>query len=101
MSNDDKGLDALIKAGVDVNYTRKNKYTVLMAAASRGNIKCLELLLKAGADVNSEKILAAESDHNRCVEILLNQGADVNKQDSNARTALMLAANWGGYDIVD
>ena len=50
MNGDQVTLSALIKAGADVN--RKNIYdwTALKAALVSSNIKCVKLLVQAGAD---------------------------------------------------
>ena len=49
---DDTKLDMLIKAGADVNWSGTYVDTPLILAAHRGFIKCVKLLLEAGADVN-------------------------------------------------
>ena len=49
----DKSLDLLIKAGADVNSADNDSYTALTAAADSRSLKCVQLLLKAGAHGNT------------------------------------------------
>ena len=69
--------------------------TPLIMASSYGLPKSIDLLLKAGADVNKGKdengqstlIMASFCCHYKCVDMLLNAGADVSAttdDDSNA-----------------
>ena len=59
--------------------------TPLMAAVVLNDVKCVNILLKAGADVNkvdfySDTALmwAPRTGHTKCLEILIKSGADVN-----------------------
>ena len=86
------------------SLTDKQKLTSLVAAAELGHIRCIEKLLKAGADVNavdgngySALIQATENNFNDIVSILLQAGADVNMVDNYGDTALIHAAE-NGYD---
>ena len=47
----------LLQSGADVNKTGDKKYTVLMAAAEAGNEEGMEVLINAGADVNTTVVL--------------------------------------------
>ena len=67
-------------------------------------INCVELLIDAGADVNTNNIKtaliwAAERGRDKCVKILIEAGADINIQNKNGETALMSAAH-KGYDKI-
>ena len=80
-----KCLQALLKAGVDVNVADGSTFTALMKAAKKGYIIGVKSLIQAGADVNRRNkedetalVLAASIGQDRCVELLLNAGADVN-----------------------
>ena len=67
-----------------------------MKAAIKGNDKFVELLIDAGADVNSVNdsgstalMLAAQNSHPLCVIALIKAGADVNMVDNEGNTALI------------
>ena len=49
IKNDDRDLEALIKAGWNVNVQDKDGLTLLMESASKGDIEACRLLLKHGA----------------------------------------------------
>jgi ankyrin repeat domain-containing protein 50 len=75
-------------------------------AACYGHADVLNVLLKAGADINkawgdfwAHLHAAAWNGHRECVEILINSGADVNMKDGT-RTAVDLAMWRGHEDIV-
>ena len=79
--NDLNTADFLVKSGAGVDFKATNELTPLMQAESR---ECLDLLLKAGADVNfinesggSAVSFAARSRHS-LIKPLLEAGADVN-----------------------
>ena len=70
-------------ARADVDNYNDNGYTALMAAARGDHVKCVKLLLQAGADVNLytndnsfTAIQCAKSEE--CLELLIQAGADVN-----------------------
>ena len=74
--------------------------TPLLRAADNGHLKCMELLIKAGAAVNTPQnveygetslMKAAKEGHVKCVELLLKSGADVNlwTTDKKRRKALL------------
>jgi hypothetical protein len=72
-------IEALIKAGGDVNK-RKGGEPALSLAAEWGNIKTLRLLLSKGANaesVNKACWKAAYSRHHEVLRILVDHGADV------------------------
>ena len=48
----DRYVELLIKAGTNVNTSRKDGITALNRATFCGNDKCIPLLIKAGANVN-------------------------------------------------
>lgn len=74
--------------------------SALHAAASRGRLDALKLLLAHGADVNavegwgaSPLIAAAKSGCTECVTSLLKAGANPDHRDMNGRTALDYSAS--------
>ena len=48
-------MEFLIKEGVDVNYQTIAGNTAMIRAAECGHLACLQILLKAGADVNKAR----------------------------------------------
>ncbi len=102
-------VDALLKAGADVQV--KNRYGVspLSEAATMGSGALIERLLKAGADPNTvatpqgETVLlvASRAGNVEAVKALLAHGADPNiKEDYRDQTALMWAAAEGHAEVV-
>ena len=72
---EDKDLQYLLKSGADVNTRDKHGCTPLVYADRYGHIKCIDLLLQAGADV----------------AVLW---------DFYPKTPLMLALSWNGGNLV-
>lgn len=80
----------------------------LMGAASDGDKKLVQELLKDGADVNvrdwdelTALIPASSSGQLEIVKLLLKEGADVNAADKDGITALMEASIMGHTKVVD
>jgi uncharacterized protein len=91
----------LIQAGANVRVTtREGEITPLFMACTNGSAAMVELLVKAGADVNGVKangttplMTAAASGSADAVKVLLDHGANVNaKETVHGQTALMFAA---------
>jgi ankyrin repeat protein len=80
----------------------------LLLAASDGVITEVNTALNDGADVNAKSnedisalTLATLNDHTDIVKLLLDKGADVNgKYTENGVTALIVASDFGFFDIV-
>ncbi len=100
--NDDLELaKMLVAAGANVRATtRLGAISPLFMACTNGNAAMIDLLVKAGADVNSAKangttalMLAASSGNVAAVETLIKSGAKVDvKESAHGQTALMFAA---------
>ncbi len=78
-------MDAMIKAGADVNTFDSLLGTPIVAAADSGNHKAVELLVSKGANVNATDndgqtalMKAARSGNGDTVRLLISKGADVN-----------------------
>ena len=75
-----------------MNQARVNQTALMCAASSQFFTKTLEILLKAGADVNirndegKDALLFAAN--YMCLDMLLEAGADVNITDNDGNTAL-------------
>ena len=100
-----KELSAALEAGVSANTVDHKKYSLLMHAASYGNLSTLELLLQHGADVRyvdplrgrtalGAALYRAEAS---CVERLLRAGAD---PDAGRPSARELAKEWNVSDLL-
>ena len=65
-----------------------NLAAALMKAAGNRHAKCLDLLMKAGADVNmptcTALMLSSYNGHYRCLDRLIKAGANVNKVDEKS-----------------
>jgi len=79
--------------------------TVLAIAARKGNLRIVQLLLDAGATIDSPDdtsfplTLAAAGGHQKIVEVLINGGAEINKADRVGQTAFGAAAANGHFDL--
>ena len=74
----------LIEAGADVNLFGPNSDCPISQALSQSCDKNLDLLLKAGANLNDEKAnlqLIARFTNSRCVKLLLKNGLLINKEN--------------------
>ena len=98
---DEKVLTEVIKKGAVVNIVDGFGRTPLDRAAHSTTYRknCVELLLRAGADVNfrgpngrTPLINAASVGDSRYLQRLLDAGADVNAEDDLGTTALMVSA---------
>jgi len=96
-------VDALLKAGANVNASNHNGMTALEASTwgdtGRGDVRIAKRLLASGANVNTKNHLGrtalmevAGSGNFEFVVLLLENGADVNATTSGGGTALHEAA---------
>uniref|UniRef100_A0A6Q2Z252 Uncharacterized protein n=1 Tax=Esox lucius TaxID=8010 RepID=A0A6Q2Z252_ESOLU len=89
----------VLSAGFDINMPDNFGRTCLHAAASGGNIECLNLLLSSGADLNQRDKLgrtplhyAAANGRYQCTVTLVSAGAEVNEPDAAGCTPLHYSA---------
>jgi ankyrin repeat protein len=88
----------LIKKNIKMDQLNKQ----FLEEVKNGKIESVELLLKAGADVNFGNSLytASKSGHVDIVRLLLNNKADINTINEIGETALMEASRCGNTDVV-
>jgi ankyrin repeat protein len=102
-SNDLAALKTLAATGANQRGDRDT--TPLMFAAAYGSVQAVDLLLKAGADVNAKNALGYTPLMWSVTEpakatLLIEHGADVNAKSRTGRTALIIAAMQNGSDSV-
>lgn len=102
-----KTIKLLINTGFNINDISKRS-TPFMEACMNGNIDLVEMLLKAGADINktnasgcSALMWACGAGNLKTVELLLASGADVNITDKYGNTALVWACDEGYREIAE
>lgn len=101
----------LIELGVQVNARVRGEDTALMSACEIGHREIVDLLLQAGADVNTKSTLSDEGDrgetplmaaaqhgYREIIENLLQKGASVSTTTRRGRTALTYALLRGDID---
>ena len=86
----------------------KNGQTAAMHAARWGHAKCLELCVRAGADMRqadtggrTAAMHAAEEGYAECLKLCVRAGADMPQADTDGWTAVRLAACWGNADCLE
>uniref|UniRef100_A0A674D7N3 Ankyrin repeat domain 52 n=1 Tax=Salmo trutta TaxID=8032 RepID=A0A674D7N3_SALTR len=89
----------VLSAGFDINTPDSLGRTCLHAAASGGNVECLNLLLSSGADLSKKDKLgkaplhyAAANGSYQCTVALVSAGAEVNELDQKGCSPLHYAA---------
>ncbi len=93
-------MAALLKGGADPNAASGADVAPLEIAAQEGDIKAVELLVKAGAKIDflssetkrTALTAAAQKNHPEVIELLLAHKANVNQKQQEGETALMAAA---------
>nr|XP_024215236.1 ankyrin-3-like isoform X2 [Halyomorpha halys] len=91
----------------NVNETNKEGLTALQIAAERGYTDIMNILIKAGADINAVDnnnntalhYCATGGSANAC-SLLLSEGCDVKAQNADQATALHIAVWKGNFEIV-
>ena len=100
MSSGASKIKALLIAGADVNTRFEEGITPLMSASVDGDVATVEVLLKAGADIELQQdyegmtalMKAALWKKEKVAAKLISAGAQINKATRHGWTALMYAA---------
>ena len=103
-----KCIYVLLVNGADVEIEDDRGENALMIAAQVGYIDGLQILLNAGAKINSKShvrghtalMQAAQWEETECLRILLKSGADIDLKSNKLVTALMYAAMYGNVECV-
>ena len=103
---DDKVVEKLIDARIDVNAKDISDRTALMHAAENQHESVIEKLIEAGADVNAKDcngdtalMYAAKNQDESVIKKLIEAGADVNARNKRGRTVLMMAMGSGAREM--
>ncbi|KAM0833004.1 hypothetical protein ACQ4PT_064507 [Festuca glaucescens] len=91
-------MKILLEHHADRNMVFSTCYTPLIAALTAGSLKCVKLLIKAGADVKglgsaNPLVVAATEGLNDCLKWLLDAGADPNVPDDFGQLPIELGAS--------
>ena len=102
-------LRLLLMAGAKHNVrVSKLNTTPLLLACEIGHLKCVHVLLSAGADPNAidemkctPLLYACEKGYVDIIYLLLKHGADTSRRDRNGWTPLLLSCRLGLPDVVE
>ncbi|CAM0879923.1 unnamed protein product [Alopecurus aequalis] len=99
-------VELLLRHQANPNRVVGLYYTPLTMAIFTSSVKCAELLIKAGADVNAGRpvtplVIAAARGFTDCVKCLLEAGADANIPDKCGRTPVEIAVARGWLDCAE
>lgn len=92
---------------IDINFKGLDEWTALHFACNEGHLNLVRLLIKKGAQLESETSmkrrpihLASLRGNHEIVKVLIENKVDVNSQDSDFYTALHYACEIGLKEIV-
>jgi ankyrin repeat protein len=102
------GVDAMLKTGINPNFTDKNGNTPLIISTSYGDFPSVKALITYRANVNAVNnagmtplLYAIQTKNKEIAEYLIEKGADINKSNNNGETPLFWAAYFGDTKLVD
>ena len=107
--NDDKLLEQHLNQPRNPNFEDADAMTPLCAASLNGSLKCIPLLIEAGANKDQGKtdtgatplFIAAYQGHLEVVRFLVESGANKDQcRTDNGATPLFVAAHQGHLDVV-
>ncbi|KAM0867372.1 hypothetical protein ACQ4PT_041994 [Festuca glaucescens] len=99
-------MEVLLKYEANPNSVVQSSYAPLTMALFASSLKCVELVIQAGADVNAARlvtplIIAARDGLSDCIECLLEYGADPNIPDEINMVPVEIAAIHGRKECVE
>ena len=107
--NDDKLLEQHLNQPRNPNFADANAMTPLCAASLNGSLKCVSLLLEAGANKDQGRtdngatplFIAAHQGHLEVVRFLVESGASKDQgRTDNGMTPLFIAAHQGHLEVI-
>ena len=105
-SGDEMTFQVLLHSKADLLASVEG-VSVLAKAAGKGTPEMISLIIKSGADINTQGynkmtplMTAIESENSGAAWLFIQSGADVNASDVNGITPLMRALGKGNVDIV-
>ena len=105
-SGDEMTFQVLLHSKADLKASVEG-VSVLDKAAQKGTAEMISLIIKSGADINTQGfnkmtplMTAIENDNNGAAWLFIQSGADVNAADIYGVTPLMRAVGKGNTDIV-
>lgn len=105
--DDTQVIRVLLDHGADVRMRNRGGDTPLLLAVKHGNQHTVEMLLRAGAEINEQNegytalMIAARRGYSGIVALLIARKADVNFQNKSGETALSLAQNYGQPEVAE
>uniref|UniRef100_A0ACD5WD78 Uncharacterized protein n=1 Tax=Avena sativa TaxID=4498 RepID=A0ACD5WD78_AVESA len=101
----DEAMEILLKNNADYNKIAPGLGTPLFVAINVSSVKCVKLLVEAGADVNDGIVTplasAADIGSTGCLKCLLEAGADPNVPDASGWMPIQIAALKGAREAVE
>ncbi|XP_031268815.1 serine/threonine-protein phosphatase 6 regulatory ankyrin repeat subunit C isoform X2 [Pistacia vera] len=102
-----EAVKVLLEHHANPNAETEDNITPLLSAVAAGSLACLELLIKAGANVNiiaggaTPLHIAADIGSTEIIECLLKAGADPNVTDEDGQKPIQVAAARGNRGAVE
>ena len=104
---DMQNINGLLEEHVNPNVSDPTGLTPLMAASHSGKVEILEILLKAGALIDTKDssgytalMFSCNSGQLSCARFLIEKGANVNEVANDGSTPIMFSAQHGHNNIV-
>lgn len=98
-------VELLLSKGFPTDCEDDDGWTALHHAVRAGSVECINALLDAGADLNTDDDdhgrfliwLAVKRGHAECVQLLVDRGVDINAVDEESGMTLLHEAVYSGH----